>query len=307
MEVRPFHYAGYSISAALIIFIFYGIGTELILYYLPESIRNEWQTQVLGISQVLFILIPTLLIANHLPLKAIKPHLKVTKLPKLLRLDKFPDTREIGYSLLALLMFQIFISGYVEIQNAMIPEFLSEIYDKFTKIINESYSGLVLKSGIFSIFGSLFFIALIPGVCEEFLMRGFLQKSLEEVYSPARAIIFTGLLFGIIHFNPIHLIPLILIGFMLGLAAYITKSLYTSIIMHFANNAFSIVIMTYYLNEDSSDIPLPMSIAVLFFIIGGLLTIFFCYKLYIYSRKKNFLNEHVIFGRGVRTSRPDAQ
>ncbi len=310
MQAKPYYIAGYSISAALIIFLLYGIGTQVILQLLPEPVRNEWLTQVLGLSQVLFILMPTLLIAKYrplnvtslpfnstnqyltveeLPFKATNlPIIRYSKVTKLLRLYKFPDTREIAYSLLAILMFQVFIAGYAEVQSAMIPDFMADIYEKYTQIMNQSYSELILKGGFLALAGSLFYIALIPAVCEEFLMRGLLQKSLEEALNPVRAIIITGLLFGMIHFNPIQLVPLVLIGVMLGLAAYITKSLYTSIIMHFANNAFSVVMMTFSLDSDSPDVPLPMAIAVLALIFGGLATVLLCYKLYNYSKKKNF-------------------
>lgn len=308
MQAKTFHYVGYSISSALIIFLFYGIGTAMILHLLPESIRNEWQTQLLGLSQILFILIPTLLVAKWWPLKVTSLHFnpanilselsqkqnnKVMKLPKLLRLDKFPDAKQIGYSLLALMMFQVFMAGYAEVQNALIPDFMAEIYDKYSQMVNQSYSEMLLKGGFLALIGSLFYIALIPAVCEEFLMRGMLQKSLEEAINPSRAIIITGLIFGFVHFNPIQLVPLILIGFMLGFAAYITKSLYTSIIMHLVNNAFTVLMLTYFLDPDSPDVPLSMLTAVSFSIFGGLTVFFFCYKLYIYSLKKNLgdLNE----------------
>ncbi len=295
MQAKPFNYVGYSISITLIIILFYGIGTAMILHLMPKSVRNDWQTQLLGLSQILFILIPTLLVARNWPQKVTSLPFNsistLSKVMKLLRLDKFPDAKEIGYSLLALLMFQVFMAGYAEVQSALIPDFMADIYDKYTQIVNQSYSELLLKGGFLALIGSLFYIALIPAVCEEFLMRGLLQKSLEEAISPLRAIIFTGLIFGMIHFNPIQLVPLVLIGFMLGLAAYITKSLYTSIIMHLTNNAFSVVMMTFFLDPDSPDVPLPLLIAVLALIFGGLATVWLCYKLYIYSKKKNFADE----------------
>lgn len=48
--------------------------------------------------------------------------------------------------------------------------------------------------------GTILFL-LVPGICEEFALRGFLQNSLRRRYSPTVAIVGASLAFGLLHFD----------------------------------------------------------------------------------------------------------
>ncbi len=52
---------------------------------------------------------------------------------------------------------------------------------------------------------------------------------------------FSGIIFALIHFNPIALIPLIVLGMYLGFLVYRTQSIFIPIIAHITNNAFSTI------------------------------------------------------------------
>lgn len=91
-----------------------------------------------------------------------------------------------------------------------------------------------------TVIGLLFSIALTAGIAEEVSFRGYLQKPLEESYGLFPALILTGVAFWLAHADkvalshlPFHLVASVL----LGLSAYLTKSLLPAIIGHVLGDA----------------------------------------------------------------------
>ena len=91
-----------------------------------------------------------------------------------------------------------------------------------------------------TVVGLLLSIALTAGIAEEVAFRGYLQKPLEDSYGLVPALILTGLAFWFAHADkvalshlPFHLVASIL----LGLSAYLTRSLLPAIIGHVLGDA----------------------------------------------------------------------
>ena len=89
---------------------------------------------------------------------------------------------------------------------------------------------------------SLFIVAVLPGVCEELLFRGFLLQGVRQKYSDISAIIFVGVLFGVFHLDPYRFLPVSLLGVLFGYMVVRTGSLFTGMIAHTINNSISILI-----------------------------------------------------------------
>jgi membrane protease YdiL (CAAX protease family) len=85
----------------------------------------------------------------------------------------------------------------------------------------------------------VFVIAVTPAICEEFLFRGLILTNLLKFLRPVLAIIFTGLIFALFHFDPFNLVPLIILGIYITIASYASNSIYTAIVLHFINNFIS--------------------------------------------------------------------
>lgn len=93
---------------------------------------------------------------------------------------------------------------------------------------------------------SLVLTAVLPAICEEFLMRGNFVTSLRHNLKNFGVIVVASIAFGLFHQNIIQVFYTALFG---GLAAYLvikTGSVLPAIIMHFVNNALSV-----YLGYDS--------------------------------------------------------
>jgi len=91
---------------------------------------------------------------------------------------------------------------------------------------------------------SLVLIAVLPALCEEFVMRGIFLNSMRKTFAGATVFIIGALSFGLFHQNIGQLVNTAIWG---GIYAYIvikTGSIWPAIIIHFVNN-FLAVVMSY--------------------------------------------------------------
>lgn len=77
---------------------------------------------------------------------------------------------------------------------------------------------------------------------EEWLCRGIVLRGLLQKSSPAVAITVSAAFFAILHMNPWQAIPAFLLGLLFGYVYYKTGSLKLTMLMHFVNNTFALMI-----------------------------------------------------------------
>ena len=121
--------------------------------------------------------------------------------------------------------------------------------EEYLKTLEETAKTLTEKMLNVDTFGGLLLnllvIALIPAVGEELTFRGVLQQSLARRLNPHVAILLSAAIFSFIHFQFYGFLPRMFLGILIGYMFYVTNSLWTSILMHFANNGTAVVL--YYL------------------------------------------------------------
>ena len=100
-------------------------------------------------------------------------------------------------------------------------------------------------------------IALAPAVCEEMLFRGLILHSLKARYRVVSAIAITAALFGAYHMSLVKFIPTGLLGAVLCYVVWKTGSISPAMLMHFLNNACS-VIVTYFPEQAGRVVPMLM-------------------------------------------------
>ncbi len=83
-------------------------------------------------------------------------------------------------------------------------------------------------------------IGLAPGVGEELLCRGLVQKGIETTLGPGRAVVVAALVFGILHGDPIHGALAAILGLYLGTVAVLAGSVRAAILCHAANNLMAV-------------------------------------------------------------------
>jgi membrane protease YdiL (CAAX protease family) len=123
-------------------------------------------------------------------------------------------------------LYQTYVFPGVELQGDI---------DKLLKSIPATPLNLIAKVAA---------IVVIAPVIEEVLFRGYLQNALMRHMPPLAAIAVAALAFGVIHFQPYALLPLALLGAAFGYIYHRTGSLYANILLHAANNAIALGVLT---------------------------------------------------------------
>lgn len=82
-------------------------------------------------------------------------------------------------------------------------------------------------------------IGLAPGFGEELFFRGFVLRRLLLYDRPAVAILVSSIAFGLFHFDPVHSPAAAGLGVYLGLAVWMTGSVWAGIAAHAVNNAIA--------------------------------------------------------------------
>lgn len=94
---------------------------------------------------------------------------------------------------------------------------------------------------------NLFMIAVLPGIAEELMFRGGVQRSFLKMFgNPHVAIWITAIIFSAIHVQFFGFIPRLLLGALFGYIYLWTKSLWYPMFAHFLNNGYAVCMALYY-------------------------------------------------------------
>jgi len=101
-----------------------------------------------------------------------------------------------------------------------------------------SYDPILGESYFYPAYSVLAF-AVVPAISEEFFFRGIMFDEYKG-YGAVTAIVISSLLFSMMHFSFEFLLVYLFCGFVLGLCAYITRSLLAVTVLHFLYNLFQL-------------------------------------------------------------------
>lgn len=92
---------------------------------------------------------------------------------------------------------------------------------------------------------TLLVVALAPAICEELMFRGYIFSAFEARLTPVMAIVGTSVIFGLYHMSIVRFFTTALIGAVICYAAHKSGSILPGMLMHFMNNALSVLVMYY--------------------------------------------------------------
>lgn len=139
-----------------------------------------------------------------------------------------------------------FLSGALSELNRMIPlsAKATELFERFEDRYNQTVMAIGNMKTVSDFIVSLIVMALVPSIFEEMLFRGSLQQVIVSLTrNPVTGILLTSLLFSAIHISFYGFLPRLFLGLMLGYIFYESKNLWLSVIAHFINNAYTLVVM----------------------------------------------------------------
>jgi membrane protease YdiL (CAAX protease family) len=232
-----------AILGLIVVFLIFQLGGGILAvaifgFDINSANMNLLRLLTIG-TQILFILYPAILLSK----------LVYENVASVLRL-KMPNPKEVGLLAVGMIVLIPLLQEYLHIQNYIITKFaesnlfvkgIKDFLDTLDKYVEQSYTQILTGNNIFEMVLIVITVAITPAICEEFFFRGFVQKSFEFKLKPLWAIFLTAAFFGLYHFNPYGLLPLIVIGMYLGFAVYISDSIIVSVVLHFLNNFISIM------------------------------------------------------------------
>lgn len=219
----------FSLFALALIFVLYQIVGGVITIVVARgeiTLSNvtlvRWAT-LLG--QVLFILVPTVWLARA----------RHGMLPEFFRFH-LPEIRHLVATMVAVVALQQMLQAYMVAQDMIpLPGDLQKILDTLRKLLEETERVLVQANGPGEFLFVLLVVAVVPAVSEELLFRGLVQRNLEAA-GGWRGPVITGIIFGLYHFNPFTLVPLVALGVYFGFIVYRSGNITLSMSAHFFNN-----------------------------------------------------------------------
>ena len=145
------------------------------------------------------------------------------------------------------------VAPLVLIVSAIMVVATGFLLDPLTELIPrveffEELTFRVIRPDIFS-----FLAAVIAApILEELLFRGIILDGMLKRYSPAKAILLSAMLFGLIHINPVQVVNAFFLGLLFGWVYWKTGSLRSVMLMHAANNGLVFVFLLLFPNANES-------------------------------------------------------
>lgn len=120
-----------------------------------------------------------------------------------------------------------------------------------------------------SLLWSVALIAILPGICEELLFRGFILSGLSKRLHPGLSVVLTGFLFGLLHLDPYRFLLVSVLGILFGFMVLKTGSILTGMLAHMTNNSIILILSRIVpLNEVTTTVDKPPDVPMLFLLLA---------------------------------------
>lgn len=165
----------------------------------------------------------------------------------------------------------------------LISEYLTSFIPTEGFVFGKLYQSFVQQMNSIAIdpFALVMMVAVLAPIFEEILFRGIILKGmLNNKMNPYWAIVISAFIFGAIHFYPWQFLGAFLLGLVLGLVYYKTKSLLLPVLMHAFNNFIAAMLMIF-VKVDSLSAFFKID-AIYLFVIG---IVIFSIALYLFLSK----------------------
>jgi sodium transport system permease protein len=199
----------------------------LFIYYIGVHLQAQNIAIGLAVTLWIFVLLPPLIFA----------HWRKIDFKSAFALHKFPLWTIVGSLLMVL--------GAIPMVIAFSDWFNHNIFSgwsQYSQQIEQFFSQQHLQFNSAVLF---LLLAVSPGICEEFLFRGFVQTAFMQRMRPWMAIFASSLIFAAFHFSIYRLVPTALLGIMIGWICYRSRSLYPAIFTHIAYNGLILLASHY--------------------------------------------------------------
>jgi|GEM_PF-3319167 len=261
----------YIVCSAIVYSLF---SEELILWLGKNKALLLYQAA----SQLTFMLLPTIYLVRF----------SSDNDSTILSLEQNPSISTYLFSILGwigIMMISMSLSG---VQNFVLPNWVVEYLSELSEGYQESLEALILQASI-PLWSLVFVIAFLPAIIEEILFRGYLQFHLRQRLGKLTTYFLVGIIFSLVHFNPLAILGLFVISLYLSHLTERTGSIIPAMLVHFINNTYMLVLYReWYIYDDIPSSSEPEILALLILLITGIaITGFNIYAIEQNNRNKN--------------------
>lgn len=246
VERHNIHPILFAVGSLVAVFVLYQLiaGTVTFLLVGSGTVTRENVDLVRLLTmagQILCILVPTILLARLLS----------PRLSDVFRW-RMPGVSETIYALVGLMALQQVFQIYLLFQERVpLPDVFSRILEPFKDMLEQMFATLVRAESLPELGFVLLVVACVPAIAEELLFRGLIQRSLEKALPGLQAALLAGVVFGIYHFNPFAVVPLIGLGCYFGILRYRSNSIVIAMTAHLVNNGLAAIAAYFHLESET--------------------------------------------------------
>lgn len=243
----------------------------LLLIFIAAPIQSKFGMLGLAITEIMILLLAVIAaVICKADLKTVFP-IKKIKMTQLFGTVLIWIGSYLGIMILTLII------GY------FFPESLINVSEGLSNVITSVPFGI-----------AFFIVAIMPAICEEALMRGFILSSFRSFKSKWSIVLLVGIIFGIFHLDFIRFAPTAILGMALAYIMLETNNILLPMIFHFINNGLSTV-TSFFVSATKVPIPELNSVPLIsigsYFIIGAIMPFMLLLGAKLLKKGKSDLNK----------------
>lgn len=116
---------------------------------------------------------------------------------------------------------------------------LQDLITPFPVEFLKRFEAFFTQLGALPLSKALLLVAVLPGLCEELLCRGFILHALKARFGKPGTILITAVVFSFLHMDVYRLLPTAVLGLLLGWLVIETGSILPAMLGHAMNNSLS--------------------------------------------------------------------
>ncbi len=200
-------------------------------------------------------------------------------------LAKIPSLTICVFAIIALFAAYPLVQLSYEVNAALpLPEWMTVMEDNAAEILGD----ILAMDSVGSFLITLLLVAILPGIGEELVFRGILQRQIQAwTMKPVLSVWITAIIFSAIHMQFEGFLPRVALGALLGFVYLWSNNLWVPIIVHAVNNGMQVAIL-YFTGVDLSDVEQETTMPLnAWIIVGSVFVLYLCYNMITKSRQKD--------------------
>lgn len=200
-----------------------------------------------------------------------------TNWKKYFGLTKVPTLLICVFAILALFAAYPLVQLSYEVNASLpLPEWMTAMEDNAAEILKD----ILKMDSVGSFLMMLLLVAILPGIGEELVFRGILQRQIQDwTKKPVMSVWIAAIVFSAIHMQFEGFLPRVALGALLGFVYLWSNNLWVPIIVHAVNNGMQVAIL-YFTGVDLSDLEQESTMPLnAWIVVGSVFVLYLCYQM----------------------------